>query len=214
MPSLVPVEICAMRVFHEVAHPWHGIHPGEQAPELVTAYIEIVPLDTVKFELDKTTGHLIIDRPQQYSSLCPTPYGFIPRTYCGDGIAALARGKNKKIEKGDGDPLDICVLAEATITRSDILLRARPIGGLRLIDRGEADDKIIAVMRGDALFDACTDIKHIPETLLDRLRHYFLTYKQIPGAGPRAVEIAEIYGVETAHEVIRVAMNDYRVSYT
>jgi len=197
-----------------VAHPWHGISPGDEAPEIVTAYVEIVPLDTVKYEIDKKSGHLKIDRPQLYSSLCPSLYGFIPRTYCGEGIADLARKKGANVEKGDGDPLDICILAEPTITRSDILLNARPIGGLRLIDNGEADDKIIAVMKGDPVFDAVTDLPHIPESLLLRLRHYFLTYKQMPGAGPRKVEIAEIYRVEAAHEVIMTSMEDYKRDFT
>lgn len=202
-----------MRSPQTVAHPWHGISPGDEAPEIVTAYVEIVPLDTVKYEIDKKTGHLKIDRPQLYSSLCPALYGFIPRTFCGDGIAELAKRKAPTVEKGDRDPLDICILAEATITRSDILLNARPIGGLRLVDKGEADDKIIAVMKGDPIFDAVHDLPHIPESLLDRLKHYFLTYKQMPGAGPRKVQIAEVYGVEAAHEVIRVSMADYDRDY-
>ncbi|MBA3321706.1 MAG: inorganic diphosphatase, partial [Pyrinomonadaceae bacterium] len=65
------------------AHPWHGVAPGENAPAVVNAYIELVPTDTVKYELDKVSGHLRLDRPQRYSSLCPMPYGFIPQTYCG-----------------------------------------------------------------------------------------------------------------------------------
>src|SRR5690242_17347130 len=115
------------------AHPWHGISPGPKAPESVTAYIEIVPADDVKFELDKASGHLKVDRPQRYSSLCPTLYGFIPQTYCSTEVARRC-GEKTGIEliEGDHDPLDICVLTERTIPHGGFLVRARPIGGLRL----------------------------------------------------------------------------------
>src|SRR5580704_5928758 len=71
-----------LRIFFR-PHPWHGISMGESAPETVTAYIEVVPTDTVKYELEKSTGFLKLDRPQKFSNVCPTPYGFIPQTYCG-----------------------------------------------------------------------------------------------------------------------------------
>ena len=71
------------------AHPWHGVSPGAKSPEAVNAYIEIVPTDAVKYELDKASGHLRVDRPQRFSSMCPTLYGFIPQTYCGDQVAQL-----------------------------------------------------------------------------------------------------------------------------
>jgi inorganic pyrophosphatase len=71
------------------AHPWHGVNPGEKAPEEVSSYIEIVPTDVVKYELDKGSGHLRVDRPQRFSSMCPTLYGFIPQTFCGEEVAAL-----------------------------------------------------------------------------------------------------------------------------
>src|SRR5467141_3573487 len=70
------------------AHPWHGVSPGEDAPEVVNAYIEIVPTDVVKYELDKPSGHLRVDRPQRYSSQAPSLYGFVPQTYCGELVAA------------------------------------------------------------------------------------------------------------------------------
>jgi inorganic pyrophosphatase len=71
------------------AHPWHGIAPGKKAPETVNAFIEIVPTDAVKYELDKQSGHLHVDRPQRFSSKCPSLYGFIPQTFCGDHVADL-----------------------------------------------------------------------------------------------------------------------------
>ena len=95
------------------SHPWHGIPAGDQAPEVVNVFVELVPTDTVKYEVDKDSGHLKLDRPQQFSSLCPAPYGFIPRTWCKERVAAVAAqatGRSGVI--GDGDPIDICVLTE------------------------------------------------------------------------------------------------------
>src|SRR3990172_11630490 len=118
------------------SHPWHGIKIGELAPEVVTAFIEIVPTDTVKYEIDKESGYLKIDRPQKFSNVVPTLYGFIPQTYCAEKIAAFAKEKSgKDVIKGDGDPLDICVLSEHSIAHGDIILKAIPIGGFRLLDK-------------------------------------------------------------------------------
>lgn len=191
------------------AHPWHGIPVGKQAPEIVTAFIEIVPTDTVKYEIDKETGYLKIDRPQQYSNVIPALYGFVPQTYCGERIARLASQKaGKLVEKGDGDPVDICVLTEREITHGDIILQAIPIGGFRLIDKGEADDKIIAVLKGDAMFGHFTELDDLPVAVLKRLQHYFLTYKNLPGE-KALTEITNVYGREEAHEVIKTSMLDY-----
>jgi inorganic pyrophosphatase len=156
---------------------------GEEAPALVTCYIEIVPTDTVKFEIDKQSGILRVDRPQKYSNHCPSLYGFIPQTYCGDRVGALCAQsiRSRKKIRGDGDPMDVCVLTERTILHGDLLVRAKPIGGFKLLDRNEADDKIIAVLEGDGMFAGVEDIKDVPSALIDRLRHYFLTYKEIPG---------------------------------
>ncbi|RIV20800.1 inorganic pyrophosphatase [Fibrisoma montanum] len=191
------------------AHPWHGISAGENAPEIITAFIEIVPTDTVKYEIDKESGYLKIDRPQQYSNIIPALYGFVPRTYCGDRIAQLASERSGRlVEMGDGDPLDICVLTEREITHGDILLQAIPIGGFRLIDKGEADDKIIAVLKGDAMYGQYRELSELPEAVVKRLRHYFLTYKNLPGE-PEIMELASIYGRDEALEVIRTSMEDY-----
>ncbi|MDQ3046103.1 MAG: inorganic pyrophosphatase [Bacteroidota bacterium] len=192
------------------AHPWHGIPIGEKAPEVITAFIEIVPTDTVKYEIDKESGYLKIDRPQKFSNVVPTMYGFIPQTYCDKKVAEYATQRSGKVvEKGDGDPLDICVLSERTITHGDIILQAIPIGGFRLIDKGEADDKIIAVMKGDEVYHSWKDITDCPAALIDRLKHYFLTYKNIPGAEVPTCEITNIYGREEAYEVIRRSREDY-----
>src|SRR5829696_8251469 len=156
------------------AHPWHGVPIGDQTPKEVTVFIEIVPSDTVKYEVDKESGYLKIDRPQQYSNVVPANYGFIPQTYCGNGVADLARSSSTlNISGGDGDPLDILVLSEHHIPRGDIILKARPIGGFCLIDGGEADDKIIAVLVGDKVYENYNDLAELPEGIVDRLQHYF-----------------------------------------
>lgn len=192
-------------------HPWHGIEIGTGAPAVVTAYIEIVPSDTVKYEIDKPSGHLKVDRPQQFSNICPTLYGFIPQTYCGDSVGEFsARQSGHTSLHGDGDPLDICVLAEKSLSHGDVIVQARPIGGLRMIDRNEADDKILAVLEGDAVFGTCQDIGDIPTALVERLRHYFLTYKQAPGATAAPVAITHAYSRAEAFEVIRRSCADYQ----
>jgi len=192
------------------AHPWHGVSPGPQAPELCTCYIEIVPTDTVKYELDKASGLLKLDRPQAFSNVVPSLYGFIPRSYCADRVATRCAARTGRTNLfGDGDPLDVCVLTEKTISHGDLLVMARPVGGLRLVDRGEVDDKIIAVLKDDALYGALADLSILPKGMLDRPSHYFLTYKQPPGATTSTCEIAEVYGKEEAYEVIRTSFADY-----
>ena len=192
------------------AHPWHGIEIGENAPEEVTVFVEIVPRDTVKYEVDKETGYLKIDRPQQYSNVVPANYGFIPQTYCSRRIADLARSKTSvEITDGDGDPLDILVLSEHHIPRGDIILKARPIGGFCLVDNDEADDKIIAVLKGDKVFEQYTEISQLPKGILERFEHYFLTYKSLPDA-PNVCEIPYSYGREESYQVLGAAVADYR----
>jgi inorganic pyrophosphatase len=191
------------------AHPWHGIPIGPDSPEEVNVFIEIVPRDTVKYEVDKETGYLKIDRPQQYSNVVPANYGFIPQTYCDEGVANLARQKTSiEIKSGDGDPLDILVLSEHHIPRGDIILKARPIGGFCLIDDHEADDKIIAVLKGDKVFEQYREISELPKGILERFEHYFLTYKSLPDE-PSITEIAYSYGREDSYNVIRAAIGDY-----
>ena len=136
------------------SHPWHGVEIGPDAPEVDISFIEMVPTDTVKYEVDKVTGYLKIDRPQKYSNAVPALYGFIPQTYSGDSVAALAREKtgNEKIV-GDADPVDICVLTEKQISHGDILVRARPIGGFRMIDNNQADVEITHVYGREEAMD-------------------------------------------------------------
>ena len=196
------------------AHPWHGVSPGATAPDIVNTYVEIVPRDVVKYELDKPSGHLRLDRPHKYSSLCPTLYGFVPQSYCGTKIAEFCMEKTGRTGVvGDGDPLDICILTEKTIMSSNFLMNAKPIGGLRLLDHGEADDKIIAVLQDDAAFGHFEEISDCPSGLIERLTHYFLSYKQLPNDAPRELEVTHVYSREEAHQVIKLSFEDYREAF-
>ena len=187
-------------------HPWHGLGVGPNPPQVVQAYIEITPFDLVKYEIDKVTGYLRVDRPQRTSAQPPSLYGFIPRTYCGKRVGALTSG----VKGGDGDPLDICVIAERPISHPEILVKAKVIGGMQMVDCGEADDKIIAVLDNDCVWSAVDDIAQLPNVLVDRLRHYFSTYKLVPGAETTPITP---YGREHAHAVVTAAMQDYHEVY-
>ncbi|TMA25164.1 MAG: inorganic pyrophosphatase [Deltaproteobacteria bacterium] len=195
------------------AHPWHGVDPGDPAG-VVQAFIEIAPTDTVKYELDKRSGHLKVDRPQRYSSQPPTLYGFIPQTYCGKRVGERCSERTGVPGvKGDGDPMDVCILTEKTMAHANFFLRARPIGGLRMVDGEEADDKIVAVLERDMAYGDLRDIADAPGGVVERLRHYFLTYKQMPGEPARTVRIAEVYDRVEAVEMIRRSLLDYRESF-
>jgi inorganic pyrophosphatase len=185
-------------------HPWHGLEVGPDPPEVLNAYIEITPFDLMKYEVDKVSGYLRVDRPQRSSAQHPTLYGFVPRTYCGDRVRRLA----PTATRGDGDPLDICVLSERAIMRNEILVRSRVIGGLQMIDNGEADDKIISVLDSDYVWGTARDVSDVPPVLVERLQHYFLTYKLVPGQ-PAQARIRSVYGRTHAMQVVRAAMADY-----
>ena len=185
-------------------HPWHGLDAGQDPPRLVHAYIEMTPYDRVKYEVDKTTGYLRVDRPQRTSSQPPSLYGFVPRTYCGPRVAALSPTS----KRGDQDPLDICVLSERPIDRAEVIVNARVVGGLQMVDEGEADDKIIAVLDSDYVWGAATDLKDVPDALVQRLRHYFSTYKLIAGE-PESIQIEHVYGAEHAQRVVEASLADY-----
>ena len=185
-------------------HPWHGLEAGAAAPDVLNAYIELTPFDTVKYEIDKETGYLRVDRPQRTSSQPPMLYGFVPRTFCGERVGALL----PEAERGDGDPLDICVISERPIQRSEVVLEARVLGGLPMVDGGEADDKIVAVLDSDEYWSRVTDLEDLPPVMIQRLRHYFLTYKTLTGEEDN-VSTGAAYGREHALEVIRASMADY-----
>lgn len=167
-------------------------------------YIEITPFSSVKYEICKTTGYLRVDRPQRSSAQPPALYGFMPRTYCGTRVGMLS----PKAKKGDGDPLDACVISERPINRGDVLLNTRVIGGLQCIDGDEADDKIIAVLESDNMYGDIRKLEDLPPILVERLRHYFSTYKMEPG-GTSAMSVEKAYGPDEAAEVVRASLADY-----
>ena len=166
-------------------HPWHGLHiRADEAPEdILQVYIEMTPDDVVKYELDKSSGFLMVDRPQRTTSSPPALYGFLPRTFCAEEVANLC----PKVEVADGDPLDICVCSERHITRADIVLN---------------------VLEGDNIWGNVHDIADLPKIKTERLQHYFSTYKMIPG---KEIDICvdHVYGRDEALRVIAAAEKDY-----
>ena len=193
------------------AHPWHGIDLGPDCPDEVRAFIEIVPTDTVKYEVDKESGYLSLDRPQKFSNIVPSLYGFLPRTICGPKMAELSNNLLARYDiEGDHDPLDVCVLTEKDVTHGDILVKCHPIGGLRLLDNNQADDKIIAVLKDDSVYSNYTDIEQLPKDIVRRLIHYFTTYKDIPGETMKRMVFVGMYGAAEAKSVILRSMEDYK----
>jgi len=188
-------------------HPWHGLYARQEDSQdngIVQVYVEMLPTDVVKYELDKNSGFLMVDRPQRTTSSPPALYGFIPRTYCAEEVAKRCPG----VEVADGDPLDICVYSERHINRSDIILSARVVGGIQMIDDGEADDKIIAILDGDNVWGDVQDIADLPSIKVERLQHYFSTYKLQPGKD-LDIKVDHVYGREEALKVIAAAEQDY-----
>jgi inorganic pyrophosphatase len=202
-------------------HPWHGLPAGPDAPSVVNAFIEITPFDVVKYEIEKTSGYLRVDRPQRFSSTPPTLYGFVPRTLCAGAVADLFGRHDPKatarvaairagghVFEADGDPLDVCVVSERPVDRSEIIAEAVVVGGLTMLDGGTADDKIVAVLKDDAVWGNVRELRDLPPALVERLVHYFATYKMRPGH-PSAAEVLGTYDQAHAHAVIRAAMADY-----
>ena len=204
-PSRKPEPDQALSASHFRPHPWHGLEAGREPPEILNVFIEITPFDLVKYEVDKVSGYLHVDRPQRSSSQPPALYGFVPRTYCGKRVQRLS----PKSKQGDGDPLDMCVLSEREITRAEVIVHARVVGGLQMVDGGEADDKIIGVLVNDFIYGSAREVTDLPHVLIERLEHYFLTYKFVPGQ-PAKASIERIYGQKHALRVVRAALADYR----
>jgi inorganic pyrophosphatase len=196
------------KVSHFRPHPWHGLEVGSDPPEILNVFVEITPFDLVKYEVDKVSGYLHVDRPQRSSSQPPALYGFVPQTYCGKRVQKLS----PKSIRGDGDPLDMCVLSEREINHSEVIVHARVVGGLQMVDREEADDKIIGVLENDLIWGDARDVTDLPHVLIERLEHYFLTYKLVPGE-PAKASIEQVYGQEHALEVVRAALADYKEKF-
>ena len=213
MPNKLMDPIGRLMGLRYKSHPWHGVEIGNEWPNIITCFIEMVSTDTVKYEVDKVSGYLRLDRPQKYSNTVPALYGFIPQTYSGKSVSEFCMERAGRTGiVGDGDPIDICVLTEKTISHGDILIKAIPIGGFRMIDGDEADDKIICVLAHDAVYGEYKDISDVPPLVIDRLMHYFVTYKDLPGHQSNVV-ITDTYGIDDAHEVIKRSIADYRSKF-
>jgi inorganic pyrophosphatase len=186
-------------------HPWHGLEVGPEPPQILNACIEITPFDLVKYEVDKVSGisaWIGPNAPRHSTRPCTAS----SRARTATNVSgSLPRGRN-------GDPLDICLLSERAITRNEIIVPCRVIGGLQMIDRGEADDKIVGVLEDDYVWGAARDVSDVPSVLVERLQHYFLTYKLVPGRRAQ-VRVAGVYGRHHALQVVRAAMADYEAAF-
>lgn len=189
-------------------HPWHGLEPLSDVRGKVVAFIEVTQYDRIKFEIDPTTGYLSVDRPQRNSSLPPVPYGFIPRTLSGPKTGNLMAENSE----GDGDALDICVLAEHEITRSEIVLEAQIIGALKTFDNGKADPKLIAILEGDMLWGDIRSLSDLPSRHMDRLEHYFRQYK-VEKNRENPVEISGRCDRDEALRLLDAAIEDYQDAF-
>lgn len=170
-------------------HPWHDVDPGDSAPELVRAVVELSKGSKNKYELDKTTGLLSVDRVLFSSVVYPANYGFIPQTWC-----------------DDGDPLDILVLGQEPVVPL-ALIWASPIGVMKMRDQGQEDDKIVAVHARDPEYRGYRSIRELPPHRLDELRKFFEDYKELEG---KEVTVDEFLDRDAALQIVRRALEDYR----
>ena len=180
-----------MKTIH-VLHPWHGASFGEKAPKQVNALIEISQGSRTKYEIDKTTGLLKLDRVIYSSFHYPVNYGFIPQTL-----------------GHDGDPLDILVLCSQSI-QSLCLVQATVIGNMQMIDSGEKDDKIIAVATKDPSVNHIRSIDEMPRHFINELRNYFEQYKVLEN---KQVQIEEFQSKEIAYQIISEAIEFYKQKF-
>ncbi|MFT3679293.1 MAG: inorganic diphosphatase [Ferruginibacter sp.] len=175
-----------------VLHPWHGAHYGKKAPEIVNGLIEIPQGSRAKYEIDKATGLLKLDRVVYSSFHYPVNYGFIPQTY----------GHDK-------DPLDILVISGESI-QPLCLVEATVIGNMQMIDNGEKDDKIIAVATKDPTVNHFTDVSELPKHFIAVLKNYFENYKVLEN---KVVEIDEFQDKEQAYKIITEAIDYYKENF-
>jgi inorganic pyrophosphatase len=173
----------------DLTNPWHKVHIGKNTPDVVTGIIEIPKNTRAKYELDKESGMLMMDRVIFSSMHYPANYGFIPQTYC-----------------DDKDPLDIMILSQIDVVPM-CLVSARVIGVMRMIDGGEMDDKIIAVAEHDMSVNHMKDISDLPAHWIKELRNFFEDYKKLEN---KKVEVEEFQDAETAKKIILQSMEDYK----
>lgn len=173
----------------DMNNPWHKVGVGENAPNSVNSIIEIPQNTRAKYELDKVSGMLKLDRVLYSSMYYPANYGFIPQTYC-----------------DDNDPLDIVVLSQITVVPMCIV-EAKVIGVMRMLDQGELDDKIIAVAAHDMSVNHLNDISELPKHFFKELKNFFEDYKKLE---KKEVQIEEFQNAGIAYEVIQQSMLDYQ----
>ncbi|RZJ69806.1 inorganic diphosphatase [Flavobacterium sp.] len=173
-------------------NPWHDVSFGENAPAVVEGIIEIPKGSRAKYELDKDSGLLRLDRVLYSSVYYPANYGFIPKTYC-----------------DDNDPLDILVICQTDIVPMCVV-SAKVIGVMRMIDGGEADDKIIAVAEGDPSINHINDISELPQHFISELKSFFEDYKKLEH---KSVVVEDFQNREVAQQIILKAIEDYKVKF-
>lgn len=172
------------------ANPYHSISPGPRPPFVVTAFIECPMRSKIKYELDKMSGFLKVDRILHSSIHYPSNYGFIPQTYC-----------------EDRDPLDIIVIGQEPVMPG-CLMTAKPIGGIPMRDQGEEDFKVIAVHEGDPYFSHTNDVTQLSVHILTEMQHFFSTYKELE-PGKSRPEIGDFVSAVETVDTIRRAIRDY-----
>jgi inorganic pyrophosphatase len=170
-------------------NPWHKVSAGDDVPSIVNGIIEIPKNTRAKYELDKESGLLKLDRVLYSSMYYPANYGFIPQTYC-----------------DDNDPLDILILSQITVVPMCIV-SAKVIGVMRMLDGGELDDKIIAVATNDMSVNHINDISELPEHFFKEIKNFFEDYKKLEN---KSVEVADFQNAEMAKEVIQKSIEDYK----
>ena len=175
------------------ANPWHDVSYGEDAPNIVNGIIEIPKGSRAKYELDKDSGMIKLDRVLYSSVYYPANYGFIPRTYC-----------------DDHDPLDILVICQIDLIPM-CLVEAKVIGVMRMIDGGEADDKIIAVAAGDPSVNHINDISELPQHFISEMRSFFEDYKKLEN---KTVIVEEFQDNVVAKKIVQKAIEDYNNKFT
>ena len=168
---------------------WHDLDSKRITPEEFIVCIEISKNSKMKYELDKETGRLILDRVLFTSTHYPANYGFIPKTYA-----------------GDNDPLDVLVLCQSEIIPL-CLVKCRPIGVIKMIDNDQVDEKVIAVPVDDPSWNSYKNIDELPEHILDEMRHFFGVYKQLEG---KTTSIVETRGPSEAKRIIAASIENYK----
>ncbi len=173
-------------------NPWHQITPGSDVPNSVNAIIEITNGSKGKYELDKETGLLLLDRVLSSSVVYPANYGFIPQTYC-----------------DDNDPLDILVICSVDILPMT-LVEAKIIGVMNMVDGGEQDDKLIAVAKNDPIYNYITDIEQLAPHVMKEIVQFFQSYKALE---EKEVKVEGIQGREKAQQILLESIELYNKEF-